>query len=56
MCIRDSVESMIWCYDERDLEGQLCVDKEIELYKLMRDYNESKEMLNDLKYLPVKIE
>ena len=52
----NDVESVIWCYDERDLDGELCVDKEIELYKLKRNHNELKEMLNDLKYLPVKIE
>ena len=47
---------MIWCYDERDLARELCVDKEIELYKLQRNYNELKEMLNDMKYLLVKRE
>ena len=47
--------NVIWCYDERDLDRELCVDKEIELYRLQRNYNELKEMLNDLKYLPVKI-
>ena len=55
----NGVESVRWCYDERDLDGELCVDREIELYKLKRDYNELKEMLevieiNDRKYLPVK--
>ena len=49
------VESVIWCYDKKDLDGELCVDKETELYKLKRDYNELTERLNDLKYLPVKI-
>ena len=44
MCIRDSSD------------GELCVDREIELYKLKRNYNELKEMLevvqiNDMKYL-----
>ena len=60
--VRNDSKSMNWCYDgERDLERELCVDREIELYKLKRDYNELKEMLgvieiNDMKYLPVKIE
>ena len=57
----NGVESVRWCYDERDLDGELCVAREIELYKLKRDYNELKEMLevieiNDMKYLLYKIE
>ena len=40
---------------EMCIRDRLCVDKEIELYKLMRNYNELKERLNDMKYLPVKI-
>ena len=52
---------MRWCYDERDLDRELCVDKETELYELQRNYDELKETLgvvklNDMKYLPVKIE
>ena len=48
-------------YKRQDLEGELCVDREIELYKLKRNYEELKEMLgvvkiNDMKYLPVNIE
>ena len=50
-------KSVIWCYDdERCFERESCIDREIELYKLMRDYNELKEMLVDMKYLPVQIE
>ena len=41
----NGVESMRRCYDERDLDRELCVDREIELYKLKRDYDELKEML-----------
>ena len=57
----NGVKSVIWCYDERDLDRELCVDREIELYKLQRNYNELKEMLavikiNDMKYLLYKIE
>ena len=41
---------MNWCYDgERDLERELCVDREIELYKLKRNYEELKERLNGRK-------
>ena len=49
-------ESVIWHYDERSLNIEWCSERETELYKVKRDYNELKEMLNDLKYLPVKIE
>ena len=35
----NGVESVRWCYEERDLDGELCVCREIELYKLKRDYN-----------------
>ena len=41
----NGVERVRWCYDERDLDRELCVDKEIELYQLKRNYNEWKEML-----------
>ena len=41
----DGVESVRWCYGEGDLDRQLCVDREIELYKLKRNCNELKEML-----------
>ena len=41
----NGVESVIWCYDEKDLDGELCVDKEIELYRLQRNYN---ELINEL--------
>ena len=40
----------------KDVLRKSCVDKEIELYKLQRNYNELKEMLTDMKYLLVKIE
>ena len=50
MCIRDRH------YDERNLNTEWCIDRETELYNLKRDYNELKEMLNNMKYLPVKIE
>ena len=36
---------MRWCYGERDLDRELCADREIELYKLKRKYNELKERL-----------
>ena len=48
--------SMRWCYDERELGEELCVERETELYELKRDYDEWKEMLevylnkNDLIY------
>ena len=51
MCIRDR------CYDERDLNRELCVNKEIEVYNLKRDYDEWKVRLevclnnDDLIYL-----
>ena len=53
-------ENVIWCYGERDLDRELCIDREIELYKLKRNYNELKEMLevvkrNDMKYLPCRV-
>ena len=54
-------ESVIRGYGERDLDIELCADREIELCQLKRNYNELKEMLevvkrNDMKYLPCKIE
>ena len=64
MCIRDRLvpsawnerESVRWHYDERRLNREWCSERETELYKVKRDYNELKERLNDMKYLPVKIE
>ena len=41
----NDVKSMRWCYDERDLDRELCVEREIELYELKRDYDELKEMV-----------
>ena len=35
----DGVESGRWCYGERDLDRELCIDRETELYKLKRNYN-----------------
>ena len=49
-------ESVIWHYDEGGLDREWCIERETELYKLKRDYNELKEVLNDMKYLPVQIE
>ena len=38
-------ESVIWHCDERNLDGELWVDKEIEVYNLRRDYDEWKVRL-----------
>ena len=51
MCIRD----------RGNLERELCIEREIELYKLKRNYNELRERLegvkiNNIKYLPVERE
>ena len=39
------IKSMRWGYDERDLDRELCVERETELYELKRDYDGWKEML-----------
>ena len=57
----DGRESVIWCYSERDLDRELCIDREIELFQLKRNYKELKERLelkeiDDIQYLPCKIE
>ena len=52
-------ESEVWCYGEGDLDRELCIEREIELYKLKRNYNELRERLegvNIIKYLPVERE
>ena len=51
---------MIWCYDERYLERELCVDREIELYQLKRNYKElierlEVEKINNMKCLPYEM-
>ena len=38
-----------WHYGERDLDGEVCVDREIELYKLKRNYNELRKRLEGVK-------
>ena len=50
-----NIEGMIWHYDG-GLDREWYMGRETELYKVKRDYNELKEWLNDMKYLPVKIE
>ena len=54
-------ENVIWCYGEGDLERELCIEREIELYKLKRNYDELRKRLegvkiNHIKYLPVERE
>ena len=38
-------ESVTWCYGGRDLERELCVNWEIKLYKVNRNYREFVERL-----------
>ena len=38
-------ERVMWHCDERNLDGELWVDKEIEVYNLKRDYDEWKVRL-----------
>ena len=47
MCIRDRVsrESVIGSYDGRYFERELCVDEEIELFKVGRNYKKLAERL-----------
>ena len=57
----DGRESVIWCYGERYLKRELCVDGEIQVFKSDRGYKELIERLgwekiNYMKYLPCKIE
>ena len=42
----DGRESVIWCYGERYLERELCVDREIKLFKVNRNYEEFVERLD----------
>ena len=54
-------ESVIWRYGERYLERELCVDGEIEVFKLSRSYKELIERLelkkiDDIVDLPCEIQ
>ena len=42
---RQNIESVIWYYDERDLNRELYVERETEVYNLNRDYDEWKVRL-----------
>ena len=42
----DGRESVTWCYGERYLERELCVDREIKLFKVNRNYEEFVERLD----------
>ena len=54
----NNCESIVWGYEEREL----CIEREIELYKLKRNYDELRKILEDgvkmnhIKYLPVERE
>ena len=57
--VRNNYESVMWCYEQREL----CIEREIELYKLKRNYNDLRELMmlegvniNNIKYLPVERE
>ena len=41
----DDRETVIWCYGERCLERELCVEREIEIFKVNRNYGEFVERL-----------
>ena len=50
-----SAWSEIWCYGEGDLDRELCIEREMELYKLKRNYNQLRERLEGVKINNIKL-